>query len=114
EGEPGPEVWLRLTVLFGTPLLVASLKVTVTVEAEELSAGTKAGEAITVEVAKLTGPTAKVTLAVFVRTMFSSVTSVAVKTQTPAVGEDTVNVAWPLTSEVPDMRSEERRVGKEA
>jgi hypothetical protein len=40
DGVPGPEVWLKLTVLFGTPLLVASLKVTVIIEAEVLSAGT--------------------------------------------------------------------------
>ncbi len=101
-GVPGPEVWARLTFLPGTPLPVASFKVTVMVAASEPSAGTTSGEATTVEVPALTAPTVKVTLAVWVMATFPSVTSVAANTSGPAVVEATVKVACPFTSEVPE------------
>ena len=88
-GEPGPEDFARVTVLPDTGLLLASSRVTVTVEVALPSAVTEMGEATTVEVETDTAPTVKVTVAVCV-TVRVSVVSVAVKTSAPAVVDFTV------------------------
>jgi hypothetical protein len=75
--------------------------VTVIVDDAEPSAKIGVGEAATVDLAALTGPTVKSTVAVWVTVTLSSV-SVAVKTDEPGVKEVTANVTTPKLSETPE------------
>lgn len=99
-GIPGPEVWAKVTDLPGTPLLLASFRVTVTVEVVEPSATTDADEGVTMDCAAVTAPAVKVTV-VGSATVTLSVVSVAVKASAPAAMDVTVKVATPELSVVP-------------
>ena len=96
-----PRLEARVTLLPEIGLLLESSRVTVTVEAEFPSAVTEEGEALIVEVDRLTAPATKVTEAVEVRVRLA-VESVAVKVDTPAEVELTVKVTFPEVSEGPE------------
>ena len=96
-----PRLEASVTVLPETGLLFASFKVTLIVEAATPSAGNEVGEAVRVELAALTAPTVKTTVAVCATTI-PSVVSVAVKMLGPAVVELTVKVTTPAPLEAPE------------
>src|SRR6478609_9056100 len=100
-GVPGPDVFVRLTVLPDTGLPLASFRVTVIVEMATPLATTDAGDALTVDCAADTGPAVKVTVAVWVM-VIESVVSVAVKTSAPAVVDFTVKVTTPEALLLPE------------
>src|SRR6478609_9068358 len=100
-GVPGPDVFVRLTVLPDTGLPLASFRVTVIVEMATPLAMTEVGDALTVDCAADTGPAVKVTVAVCVM-VIESVVSVAVKTSAPAVVDFTVKVTTPEALLLPE------------